>query len=84
MKITDTMSEATIIEELGRSSIQLDKLVRILRALRLSDNLDALAPELGVRPLQLVQSKSGLRHRARARKSSSPAKGQGWVWGDKK
>ncbi len=117
MKITDTMSEATIIQELGHraqqqrvgmnltqsqladaagvsartierfetgSSIQLDKLVRILRALRLSDNLDALAPELGVRPLQLVRSKSGVRHRARARKSSSPATGQGWVWGDKK
>lgn len=117
MKITITMPDASMIEELGRraqqqriglnltqaqladtsgvsartierfeagTSIQLDKLVRILRALRLAENLDQLIPDAGIRPLQLVSSKTGIRHRAYTRKVSGQPKDGHWVWGDKK
>lgn len=65
------------------SSIQLEKMLRILRALRLSDNLDQLIPEATVRPIQLAGSKSEARQRA-SKPRSAPAADRGWVWGDKK
>lgn len=78
------VSARTIERFEAGTSIQLDKLIRILRALQLSDNLDQLIPSAGVRPLQLVGAKSTVRRRAHTRKSSSKPKQNEWVWGDKK
>lgn len=68
--------------EAGRS-VQLDKLLRILRALQLSTNLDQLIPEVSIRPIQLAGSKTEVRHRSHKRRNTAP-KGQRWIWGDKK
>lgn len=76
------VSQRTIERLEAGSSVQLDKLVRILRALRLSDNLDQLIPETSVRPIQLAGSKTEIRQRSRKRRGTP--KEQGWVWGDKK
>lgn len=117
MKISTTMPEATMLEELGRraqqqrvgqnltqrhladragvsprtierfeagTSIQLDKFVRIMRALRLSDNLDQLIPENDIRPLQLLGTKPNHRQRASSQRSTANTPKSGWVWGDKK
>lgn len=116
MKISQTMPEVAMLEEVGRraqqqrvgqnltqrqladaagvsprtierfeagSPIQLDKFVRILRALRLSDNLDQLIPESDIRPLQLIGAKTGHRQRASSRRNAANASRSGWVWGDK-
>lgn len=77
------VSQRTIERLEAGSSVQLDKLVRILRALRLSDNLDQLIPEASIRPIQLAGSKAEVRHRSYKRRTPAP-KGQGWVWADKK
>lgn len=77
------VSQRTIERFEAGSSVQLDKLVRILRALQLSDNLDQLIPEASIRPIQLAESKSEVRHRSSKRRGGGP-KGQGWTWGDKK
>lgn len=77
------VSQRTIERFEAGSSVQLDKLVRILRALKLSDNLDQLIPEASIRPIQLAGSKTEIRHRSYKRRTAEP-KGQGWVWGDKK
>jgi len=77
------VSQRTVERLEAGSSVQLDKLVRILRALRLSDNLDQLVPETSVRPIQLAGSKAEVRHRSYKRRGST-AKERGWVWGDKK
>lgn len=77
------VSRSTVERLEAGSSVQLDKLLRILRALRLSANLDQLIPEAGVRPIQLADSKVETRQRAYKRRSAS-AKEQAWTWGEKK
>jgi transcriptional regulator with XRE-family HTH domain len=79
------VSQRTIERLENGSSVQLDKMLRILRALRLSDNLDQLIPETSIRPIQLAGSKSDVRHRSYKRRSAtSQQESGGWVWGDKK
>lgn len=75
------VSRSTIERLEAGSSVQLEKLLRILRALRLSDNLDQLIPEAGIRPIQLVDSKVDTRQRASKPRRGS-AKAQAWTWGD--
>ena len=77
------VSARTVERFEGGTSIQLEKVLRILRALRLSENLDQLIPETSVRPLQLVGAKAKARIRANTSKSGK-AQGPGWVWGDRK
>ena len=79
------VSQRTIERMEGGNSVQLDKMLRILRALRLSDNLDQLIPETRIRPIQLAGSKSDVRRRSYKRRSTTTdGKYTGWVWGDKK
>lgn len=77
------VSQRTIERLEAGSSVQLGKLVRILRALQLSANLDQLIPEASIRPIQLAGSKAEVRHRSYKRRKAA-SKVQGWVWGDKK
>lgn len=77
------VSQRTVERFEAGSSIQLEKMLRILRALKLLDNLDQLIPEAIIRPIQLAGSKSETRQRA-SKPRSEPAGDQGWVWGDKK
>ncbi|MDH7798851.1 MULTISPECIES: helix-turn-helix transcriptional regulator [unclassified Beijerinckia] len=77
------VSQRTIERFEGGSSVQLETLLRILRTLQLSANLDQLVPEANIRPIQLASSKTEVRHRSNKRRNTSP-KGAGWVWGDKK
>lgn len=77
------VSQRTIERLEAGSSVQLDTLVRILRALRLSANLDQLIPEASIRPIQLAGSRTEVRHRSYKRRTGVPS-GQGWVWADQK
>lgn len=77
------VSQRTIERLEAGNSVQLEKLVRILRALRLSDNLDQLIPEASVRPIQLAGSRAEVRQRSHKRRGVAP-EAQAWVWGDKK
>jgi transcriptional regulator with XRE-family HTH domain len=77
------VSPRTIERLEAGSSVQFDKLVRILRALRLFANLDQLIPEASIRPIQLAGSKTEVRLRSYKRRGAA-AKAQGWIWGDKK
>lgn len=80
---TAGVSPRTIERFEAGSSVQLEKLLRILRALRLSDNLDQLIPETSVRPIQLATSKAEVRQRSYKRRTAG-LKGEGWAWGDQK
>ena len=77
------VSQRTVERFEAGSSVQLDKLLRLLRALQLSTNLDQLIPEASIRPIQLAGSKVEARHRSYKRRKAPSAK-EGWVWGDKK
>ena len=65
------------------SSTQATNLLRILRALKLLDNLDALIPQPAVSPIQQARMRGKLRQRA-----SSPSSGgireppPEWRWED--
>lgn len=78
------VSQRTVERFEAGSSLQLDKMLRILRALRLTDNLDQLIPEAGVRPIQLAGSRGEVRHRSYKSRRSKAPEPSGWVWGDKK
>lgn len=75
------VSTPTIQRAESGASIQLLKLIRILRALNLIENIESLIPELAVSPLQQLKMRGKIRQRA-----SSPQeddKEADWSWGGK-
>jgi len=62
-------------------SIQASNLIRILRALNLLENLDALVPEPVVSPIQQARMQGRLRQRASS-SSDEPKKPLPWSWGE--
>lgn len=65
--------------EYGEST-QAANLFRVLQALDLLENLDALIPEPAASPIQQAKLQGRIRRRARP---GSPKKPATWVWGDK-
>ena len=73
----------TVLRLEAGESVQTANLVRVLRALGLAANLDALVPEPSVSPLQMVREQRKTRQRASGRRGSrdsSPPKP--WEWDD--
>ena len=62
-------------------SLQAVNLIRILRALGLLDNLDAVVPEPAISPIQQVRMRGRVRQRASSR-SGKPEPSTEWSWGD--
>jgi len=66
--------------ELGHSTT-LTNLIRVLRALNLVKNLDALVPEPPSSPIQQLETQKQRRRRAH-RADSVESKAAPWKWGD--
>ena len=66
--------------EQGHSS-QAANLIRVLRALGLLDNLDALVPEPAISPIQQARMHGRIRQRASSRSGQREAPAD-WSWGD--
>ncbi len=62
------------------TSIQLFKLIRILRALNIIENLESFAPEPAASPIEQLKMKGKIRQRARLSKKKE--KEGSWNWGD--
>ncbi len=79
------VSRATVRRLESGNSTQLTNLLRILRALGLTGNLDSLVPRPEVRPLEALE-REGRRRRRASGKRLNPDSGadasQGWSWGD--
>jgi transcriptional regulator with XRE-family HTH domain len=76
------VSKRTIIRlEKGQSS-QLTSLVRVLRALGLLANMDALAPSGPVSPVEALKVKAKQRRRASPAGSKPKTPPPKWTWGD--
>jgi len=75
------VSHRTLIRVEHGHSIQASSLIRILRALQLLENLDALIPEPVVSPVQQLKMRGKQRQRASS-KSVTPKKQGTWSWGD--
>lgn len=63
----------------GRN-VSLDRLIRVMDALRIASRLDGLTPSLDVRPIERVRP-SG-KERKRAAPLSQPVPASKWAWGD--
>lgn len=62
-------------------SVQASSIIRILRALRLVENLDTLIPKPAISPVQQLKMRGKRRQRASS-KSAQPKKEAPWSWGD--
>lgn len=68
--------------ESGRS-VQAESLIRILRSLNLLDALEALLPDPGVQPMDMLKLKKKERKRvAKKRSDQQPQSAEEWQWGD--
>lgn len=85
------LSQAGLAEQAGISKRTLERieagattqfstLIRILRVLELLDGLEALVPETGPRPMDLLKLKG--RQRQRAPRKKKAASDEPWNWGD--
>lgn len=75
------VSHRTLIRTEHGQSVQASSLIRILRALRLVENLDALIPESVVSPVQQLKMHGKTRQRASSKSESQKKEGT-WSWGD--
>ena len=75
------VSHRTMIRAEHGHSVQASSLIRILRALQLIENLDALIPEPAVSPVQQLKMQGKQRQRASS-KPGKPGKEDTWSWAD--
>ena len=91
-RLNQNKTQAALAQEAGVSnrtltrvehghSVQASSLIRILRALQLVDNLDALIPEPVVSPLQQLKMQGKRRKRASSKSVKANKEGT-WSWGD--
>lgn len=77
------VSKRTLSRLEAGESVQLTNLVRVLRALDLLPNLEALVPEPAPSPLELLRSQRSVRQRAAGRRERpKPRESAAWTWGD--
>lgn len=75
------VSNRTMTRFENGNSIQASSLIRILRALKLLENLDGLIPEPVASPVQQLKIQGKQRKRASS-KLEPPHKEVAWSWGD--
>ena len=75
------VSHRTLIRAEHGQSVQASSFIRILRALQLIENLDALIPEPAVSPVQRLKMQGKQRQRASS-KSAKLKKEDTWSWED--
>lgn len=71
----------TIIRLERGAPVSLDTFIRVLDALGLPTDFDALLPDPSVRPVERIRLRGHERQRARPR-GSTPQKASEWAWGD--
>ena len=74
------ISKPTLQRLEAGASVQLVSLLRVMRALGLLDQLDALVPDPLVRPLELLERRGKVRQRAS--REGPPEPPEPWSWED--
>ena len=62
------------------ATTQLVTLIRIFRALEMIDRLDGLAPEVRIRPMDLIKLRGKQRQRAPRKKRAMTVREEPWKW----
>lgn len=92
IRLSQNISQAVLATEAGISRstltrladgrpISLDSFIRVMQALKLTDQLAALLPDPSIRPVDRVRLDGAERQRATA-KSAKEKNADTWVWGD--
>ena len=76
------VSKRTVERIEAGGSAQMSSLIRLLRTLKLAPNLNALIPEAGPGPLDLLRLKGTPRRRVRSR--PPVVHERAWTWGDER
>lgn len=76
------ISRRTLVRLEAGESTQLTNLIRVLRALGLVGNLDALVPAPAPSPLAEFRDEEARRQRATGRRAAEAESPGGWTWGD--
>lgn len=74
------VSKRTVERVEAGATTQMSSMIRVMRVLGLLERLEALVPEAGPRPMDLLKLKGKVRKRARTKKK--PADEKPWTWGD--
>ena len=94
IRLSQNISQANLAKEAGVSRstltrladgrpISLDSFIRVMQALRLTDQLADLLPNPSIRPVDRVRLDGAERQRARKKPASGKdTKAGKWVWGD--
>jgi transcriptional regulator with XRE-family HTH domain len=77
------VSKRTVVRLENGQSSQMTNLIRVLRALGLLGNLDALVSAPLASPIEALKAKARERHRA-SPASKKPKPSSEWTWGDDK
>ncbi|MCG7853717.1 MAG: helix-turn-helix domain-containing protein [Methanosarcinaceae archaeon] len=91
IRLSRNITQAQLAEEAGVSQrtvgrfekgqgVSMDTFIRIMMALNIQQNLEALLPDPAVRPIERVGMGNG--ERKRARPDRSPGEPSPWSWGD--
>jgi transcriptional regulator with XRE-family HTH domain len=91
IRLSRNTTQAQLAEEAGVSlrtigrlekgeGVSLDTFIRVMRALGIQNNLEALLPDPTVRPIERVGMGAG--QRKRARPAPSAQEQPGWSWAD--
>ncbi len=75
------VSKRTITRLEQGQSVQISNLIRVLRALQLIQNIEALIPSPAISPVQQIKMQGKQRKRASS-KTNEPNKKEPWLWGD--
>jgi len=68
--------------EAGEVGARLSGLIRVLRALRMAERLEALVPLPTVSPVEQLKLARRQRQRASGRRSPARSRARKWAWGD--
>jgi len=74
------VSKRTVERVEAGATTQMSSMIRVMRGLGLLERLEALVPEAGPRPMELLKLKGKARKRVRTTKK--PADEKPWTWGD--
>jgi len=91
IRLSRNITQEQLAEEAGVSTrtigrlekgegVSMDTFIRVMMALNIQQNLEALLPDPNVRPIERVGMGAGERKRARPAKSMDEL--PGWSWGD--
>lgn len=75
------VSRRTISRMENGKGVSFNTLIRVMRALDLTDHLEALVPLLNIRPIERIKQKRQRKNASSPRKNDLPGKTP-WKWGD--